>query len=266
MNHGRTQLGPQVRLFADRSGMGRAAAADIAAAMRARLDAAGAVRMIFASAPSQSEMLASLAAAPGIDWSRVTAFHMDEYIGLPARAPQRFGLWLEAALFDRVRPGRVHLIDDVAAAVDGGDAYAGLLAAAPIDFVCLGIGVNGHIAFNDPGVADFDDPRDVKLVELDDVCRQQQVDDGCFAAFADVPAKAVTLTIPRLMRADRLFCVVPGASKRDAVARALQGPIDAAACPASVLRRHPACTFYLDRESAPADGAAPRAAGPAAGP
>jgi glucosamine-6-phosphate deaminase len=259
MNDGRAQLGPQVRIFADRNGMGRAAAADIAAAMRERIKTAGAVRMIFAAAPSQSEMLAALAAAPGIDWSRVTAFHMDEYIGLKATAPQRFGLWLEAALFDRVKPGRVHLIDDAVAAKDGGDAYAALLAAAPIDFVCLGIGVNGHIAFNDPGVADFSDPRDVKLADLDDVCRQQQVDDGCFAAFADVPAQAVTLTIPRLMRAERLFCVVPGAAKRAAVTRALQGPLDPA-CPASVLRRHQACTLYLDRDSAPPAG--PRPAGP----
>jgi glucosamine-6-phosphate deaminase len=260
MNDGRAQFGPQVRIFADRNGMGRAAAADIAAAMRARLEVAATVRMIFAAAPSQSEMLASLAVAPGIDWSRVTAFHMDEYIGLPATAPQRFGLWLKAALFDRVKPGRVHLIDAAAASVDGGDAYAALLAAAPIDFVCLGIGVNGHIAFNDPGVADFDDPRDVKLADLDDVCRRQQVDDGCFAAFADVPVQAVTLTIPRLLRAERLFCVVPGATKRAAVTRALAGPIDAA-CPASVLRRHSGCTLYLDHDSAPADGAASRAVG-----
>jgi glucosamine-6-phosphate deaminase len=260
MNGVRAQLGPEVRIFQNRATMGRAAAADIAAAMRKRLAAVGKVRMIFAAAPSQSEALAELAAEPGIDWSRVTAFHMDEYIGLPATAPQRFGLWLKAALFDRVRPGRVHLIDDARAQRDGGDAYAELLAAAPIDFVCLGIGVNSHLAFNDPGVADLDDPRDVKLVELDDVCRQQQVDDGCFACFPDVPAQAVTLTIPRLLRAERLFCVVPGQSKRAAVTRALTGRVDAA-CPASALRRHPACTLYLDRDSAPVD-AQPQQAGP----
>lgn len=259
MSGERVQLGPQLRIFADRDGMGRAAAADIAAAMRAQIAAAGAVRMIFASAPSQSEALAALAAEPGIDWSRVTAFHMDEYIGLQPTAPQRFGLWLKAALLDRVRPGRVHLIDDVAARRDGGDAYSALLAAAPIDFVCLGIGVNGHLAFNDPGVADLDDPRDVKLVDLDDVCRQQQVDDRCFASFADVPTRAVTLTIPRLLRAGRLFCIVPGRAKRDAVGRALAGPINAA-CPASALRRHPACSLYLDCDSAPAGIAEPSSA------
>jgi glucosamine-6-phosphate deaminase len=125
-----------------------------------------------------------------------------------------------------------------------------LLAAAPIDIVCLGIGVNGHIAFNDPPVADFNDPLDVKTVELDAICRQQQVDDGSFARLAAVPTHAITLTIPRLLRADRLFCVVPGAQKRQAVHDTLHGPISLG-CPASILRTHPACVLYLDPESDP---------------
>jgi glucosamine-6-phosphate deaminase len=171
-------------------------------------------------------------------------------VGLPAVAPERFAQWLQRHLFSRVPFASVHTIvpeqDPQATAA----AYAEALAAAPIDIVCLGIGVNGHIAFNDPPVADFDDPFDVKIVELDDICRQQQVDDDCFAQFEDVPAQALTLTIPRLLRAERLFCVVPGAFKRDAVQKTLSGPVTTD-CPASILRTHPNCILYLDAESDP---------------
>jgi glucosamine-6-phosphate deaminase len=236
--------------FATRRAMGKQAAQDIAVEIRATLAGAAGVRMIFAAAPSQADMIEALIAEPDIDWRRVTAFHMDEYIGLPAGAPQRFAAWLRERLFDRVPFAAVHPIlpegDPHAAAAH----YAALLDAAPIDIVCLGIGVNGHIAFNDPPVADFTDPHDVRMVELDEICRQQQVDDDCFPNLAAVPERALTLTIPRLLRAERLFCVVPGAHKRVAVASALHGPITTD-CPASVLRRHPDCTLYLDAESDP---------------
>jgi glucosamine-6-phosphate deaminase len=205
--------------------------------------------MIFAAAPSQSEMLAALRREPRIAWNRVVGFHMDEYLGLPAEAPQRFGTWLRAAIFDALPFAAVHLIgptDDAPAAIAG---YTAALAAAAIDMVCLGIGVNGHLAFNDPPVADFADAAAVKVVELDAVCRQQQVDDGAFARFEDVPTHAITLTIPRLLAAERLFCVVPGAAKREAVRRALHDPIGEA-CPATALRTHAHCVLYLDRESA----------------
>ena len=240
----------RVHSFATRRAMGEQAAHDIAVAIRARLAGAAGMRMIFAAAPSQADMLEALVAEPGIDWRRVTAFHMDEYIGLPANAPQRFASWLRERLFDRVPFAAVHPIlpegDPHAAAA----RYAAQLDAAPIDIVCLGIGVNGHIAFNDPPVADFADARDVKIVNLDEICRQQQVDDDCFPNLAAVPEQALTLTIPRLLRADRLFCVVPGARKRAAVASALHGPVSTD-CPASVLRRHPDCALYLDAESDP---------------
>jgi glucosamine-6-phosphate deaminase len=175
---------------------------------------------------------------------------MDEYVGLPVGATERFAQWLQRHLFSRLPFASVHSIVPEPNAQQAAAAYADALAAAPIDIVCLGIGVNGHIAFNDPPVAEFNDAFDVKLVELDDVCRQQQVDDDCFARFEDVPAQALTLTIPRLLRADRLFCVVPGAFKRDAVQGTLNGPITTA-CPASILRTHPNCTLYLDAESDP---------------
>jgi glucosamine-6-phosphate deaminase len=230
--------------------MGQAAAADVGEELRRRLERQPNVRTIFAAAPSQSEMLAALCKEPGIDWARVTAFHMDEYIGLKPNAPQRFGLWLRRHLFDVVPFGAVRLIEPEPEPESGARAYAAFLDEATIDVVCLGIGVNGHLAFNDPPVADLSDPVDVKIVELDEVCRRQQVDDGCFPSVGEVPTHAITLTIPRLLRADRLFCVVPGPAKRDAVRHALGSP-PGPACPATALRSHPDCTLYLDRDSAP---------------
>ena len=241
---------PRVRSFPDRAAMGAAAANDVADELRGRLAGHAGVRMIFAAAPSQSDMLDRLVAAPGIDWSRVTAFHMDEYLGLPADAPARFANWLDRAVFGRLPFAEVHRIDPGEHPEATVAAYAKLLAEAPIDVVCLGIGQNGHLAFNDPPVADLDDPAEVKVVELDDTCRRQQVEDGAFASVGDVPTHAITLTIPRLLDARRLFCVVPGGSKRHAVERALHAPISAAD-PATALRTHPDVTLYLDAEAAP---------------
>ncbi|GAB3818045.1 6-phosphogluconolactonase [Kribbella italica] len=233
-----------VKVFPDRQELGRQAGDDLAAELRRRLSSQDLVRVVFASAPSQRETLERLKVAKGIDWRRVTAFHMDEYVGLPAGAPQRFAEWLKATLFDHVPLGRSHLLDPGVTP----DQYAELLAAAPIDVVVLGIGVNGHLAFNDPPDADLDDPRPVRLVELALASRQQQVDDGCFDRLEDVPTQAVTLTVPRLLDAARMFCVVPGAAKADAVRAAVQDPIGPA-CPATALRRHADCTLYLDKES-----------------
>jgi glucosamine-6-phosphate deaminase len=212
--------------------------------------------MIFAAAPSQSEMLTALTLVPDVDWSRITAFHMDEYLGLAPEAPQRFGLWLRRTIFDRLPFAAVHLLepgpDPEAAAAE----YADRLAASPIDIVCCGIGSNGHLAFNDPP-ADLNDPFDVKIVTLDTACRQQQVDDGCFDCLDDVPTHAITLTIPRLLAADRVFCCVPGPFKKTAVRRALRDPISGLV-PASALRTHSNWSLYLDEDSA-ADLASPEA-------
>ncbi len=238
----------QVSIHRTNVAMGQSAAADIAAELRKRLADQEQVRMIFAAAPSQDTMLEALSYAPEIDWSRVTVFHMDEYVGLDPAAPQAFGKYLRDRLFDRVRPGRIELINGNADPVLESARY-GRLIAEPIDIVCLGIGENGHIAFNDPDVADFDDPVLAKVVELDQRSRQQQVNDGCFEAFDDVPERAITLTIPALTGGAKLFCVVPGASKAEAVRTVLEGPVSTA-CPATVLRNHPACRLYLDAESA----------------
>jgi glucosamine-6-phosphate deaminase len=236
-----------IRRVDTRSDLGKAAAADIADAMRARLQSQPHLRMIFAAAPSQREMLEALVAQDGVDWSRVTAFHMDEYLGLPEDAPQGFGVWLRNAIFDRLPFANVHLIrpgNDLEATCS---AYANKLMEAPIDLVLLGIGANGHLAFNDPP-ADLEDPLLVKVVTLDEICRQQQVDDGCFNAFEEVPRKAITLTVPMLLRGHRLFCCVPGANKREALRGMVNDPIGGN-CPATALRTHPRCTIYLDRDS-----------------
>jgi glucosamine-6-phosphate deaminase len=228
--------------------MGHRAARDIANELRTRLEVQTEVRIILAAAPSQSEMLAALVKETGIDWTRVTAFHMDEYLGLERDAPQRFSLWLRRTIFDRLPFASVHLIEPAEDLELVAADYARALAEKPIDIVCLGIGANGHLAFNDPP-ADFKDPKAVKVVVLDDICRQQQVDDGCFAHIDDVPIRALTLTVPRLLAADRLFCCAPGRLKREAVRRAIQDKIGPD-FPATALRLHPACSLYLDRESA----------------
>ncbi len=241
--------GLAVHVANTRVAMGNRAGADIASEIRRCLQKQPRVRIVFAAAPSQSEMLAALCKEEDIDWSRVTAFHMDEYIGLPALAPQRFAVWLRHAIFDRLPFGAVHPIEPGDDPAQAAVAYASKLKEAPIDIVCCGIGINGHLAFNDPP-ADFDDPLTVKVVNLDAECRHQQVVDRCFDELSEVPLRALTMTVPALLAGRAVFCTVPGEHKQTAVRRALQGPLDPM-CPASVLRRHGHCTIYLDRDSAP---------------
>lgn len=246
--HSRTVDQLEVRVFSDRGSMGQAAGEAVAAKMKELLSAKPRIRMIFAAAPSQNEVLEALVKTEGIDWSRVTAFHMDEYIGLPSDASQRFSQFLSEKLFDLVKPGDVHLIDSSSSIEAECARYGRLVSEAPIDIVCLGIGENGHIAFNDPPVADFADSAVIKPVELDDACRQQQVNDGCFPTFDAVPTHALTLTIPTLMSGSHLYCVVPGPTKYDAVQHTLNDAI-AEQCPATILRKHADCTLYVDTDS-----------------
>jgi glucosamine-6-phosphate deaminase len=229
--------------------MGAVAAGDIAHEIRTCLQRQQGVRMIFAAAPSQSEMLLALRGEKGIDWLRVSAFHMDAYLGLPVDAPQRFGLWLRRAIFDHLPFASVSLLDPGHNPTQAASDYAAKLNAAPIDIVCCGIGSNGHLAFNDPP-ADLNDPLTVKIVELEAQCRQQQVDEQSFATINDVPTRALTISIPGLLAAHAIFCTVPGTLKKEAVRRALSDPIDPM-CPASALRLHPRCVLYLDRYSKP---------------
>lgn len=239
----------RVVICTDRREMGSAAGEAAAQKLRDVLAAEGKANMVFAAAPSQNEFLDALVAAGGIDWSRVTAFHLDEYIGLPADAPQRFAQYLHDHLFSRVEMGRVHLIDPGAEPAAECQRYSALLAAHPLHIACVGIGENGHLAFNDPPVADFADPVAAKVVELEQRCRQQQVNDGCFPSLTEVPTHAITMTIPAIMAAQSILCMVPGVTKQEAVKRTLSGSISTE-CPATVLRRHPAACLYLDRDAA----------------
>lgn len=227
--------------------LGMVAARAIAGSLRNRLARQAKVRIVFAAAPSQSAMLSALRQEAEIDWSRVTAFHMDEYLGLPGTAPQRFGNWLQREFFCHVPLGIVHLMetgkDAPAACLD----YAALLSEEPVDMALLGIGTNGHLAFNDPP-ADLHDTEIVKVVTLDTMCREQQVFDGCFAALKDVPREAITLTVPALLSAQEIFGCIPGEHKSAAVRAMLEDPISGL-CPATALRTHPNCALFLDRAS-----------------
>lgn len=238
-----------VKILSDRKSMGKYAAAQIAEQIRQLLAKKEEVNIIFAAAPSQNETLDALIAEKGIDWSRINAFHMDEYVGLPADAPQGFGNFLKAAIFSRLPFKSVNYLNGLAEDIDAECArYSALLKQNPTDLVCMGIGENGHIAFNDPDVADFNDAKMVKAVALDDVCRQQQVNDGCFKAIGDVPTHALTLTIPTLVAAPHLFCMVPAKTKADAVFHTLRGEISER-CPASILRRQPHAVLFCDSDS-----------------
>ena len=236
-------------VFANRNELGLAAGKRAEQLLVDLLSGQDSVRVVFAAAPSQNETLAYLQASSIIDWSRVSAFHMDEYVGLPKGSNQSFGCYLRANIFDKVGFHDVNYLDGNADPVAECDRYSKILNAAPIDLVLMGIGENGHIAFNDPPVANFKDPLTVKQVELDEACRVQQVNDGCFAKFEDVPTHALTLTIPALMSARSLVCSVPGSTKSAAVNQMFQGPIDVQ-CPASVLRLHPKCFCFFDAQSA----------------
>ncbi len=238
-----------VKIFENRDLMGIAAAKDVADCIRALLKTKKEINMIFAAAPSQNDMLLHLCEEEGIDWGRINAFHMDEYIGLDPKAPQCFSNFLKDHIFDLKPFGSVNLINAGADKDEECERYAALLKAHPIDIVCMGIGENGHIAFNDPHVADFKDEKLVKAVSLDEKCRQQQVNDGCFANIDLVPKYAMTLTVPMLMSATYKFCVVPAPTKAWAVNETVNGAIGEA-CPATVMRISDNCILYCDSDSA----------------
>jgi glucosamine-6-phosphate deaminase len=237
-----------VHIYQSREAMGEAAANAITSEIRHLMEKHEEVNVIFAAAPSQQEVLEDLR-SKNLEWNRINAFHMDEYVGLDEKSPQRFGNFLKAALFDHVPLKSVQYIDGNAADVDAEcKRYAELLERYPAHIVILGIGENGHIAFNDPPVADFHDPLLVKKVELDQVCRQQQVNDGCFTRLEDVPTHAITLTIPALMRGKSLHCVVPGETKIDAVDNTIHREIREQ-YPSTILKTHDHAVLYVDNLS-----------------
>ena len=239
----------KVNVYETRSEMGADAAKDIKAGILEALENKNEINIIFAAAPSQNDVLASLVADKEIPWERINAFHMDEYIGLSPEAPQGFGNFLRGKLFSLVPFASVNCIDPSATDIVAEcERYGALLEKNPVDIVVMGIGENGHIAFNDPPVADFNDPNLIKVVKLDEICRNQQVNDGCFKRIEDVPTHAFTLTVPTLMSGKRLYCIVPAPTKANAVWATINNEIGEA-CPATALRRHNNATLYLDKDS-----------------
>jgi glucosamine-6-phosphate deaminase len=216
--------------------------------MREALEARGVIHAMFATGNSQLAFVEALLARSDVPWGSTVVFHMDEYVGVGPDHPAGFQHWICTRISEPARPFAVHYLDGLADPDRECERYAGLLRAHPIDLCCLGIGENGHLAFNDPP-ADFDDPLDVKVVTLDDACRRQQVHEGHFPDVGAVPAQAMTVTVTGLLRARRVLAVVPEARKAVPVARALLGTVDAL-CPASALRRHPGVVVHLDPESA----------------
>ncbi len=239
----------EIKVSPTRQQMGEIAAKDAVEYIGKLLQVKEEVNIVFAAAPSQNDLLYVLASA-NLEWGRVNAFHMDEYIGLPLNSKQTFRTYLEEHVFSKINFKSVNYIFNNEDSPENiCQSYVELLKINPIDIVFMGIGENGHIAFNDPHVAKFDDSHIVKIVELDQKCRTQQVNDGCFAKIDQVPTHAITLTIPTLLSANKIFCVVPAPTKADAIAALYKGTITEE-CPASILRNHPAATLYCDLDSA----------------
>lgn len=239
----------KVRISKDRKALGQAAGEAVAEKMREMLRYQKELFVVFAAAPSQNEFLEELGIRAGVEWGRVTAFHLDEYLGLPDTAPQSFAHFLRERLFEKVHPGRVHYLNGMAEDPEKEcDRYAAFFKNHPFDIACIGIGENGHLAFNDPHVANFNDPVSIKVVELDLVSRRQQVNDRSFQNLESVPRKAITLTLPAIFSAKFIYCMVPAITKAQAVKKTLEGPITTD-CPATILRKHENTTLFLDKDS-----------------
>ena len=240
----------EIKIYQDRAKMGEAAASAVGERIVKLLKQQEYVNVVFASAPSQNEFLAALVKKTDIDWERINAFHVDEYIGLPENSSKKFASFLDEKIFKHLPFRTLNYING-----NSPDSfaecgrYAELLQQYPSDVVCLGIGENGHLAFNDPHVADLDDPLKVKIVDLDFECRRQQVTDGAFDTLNCVPKLAITLTIPALMAGRYVYGIVPGKNKTVAVYNTLYKKVSEQ-YPASALRRHSEAVLFLDADSA----------------
>jgi glucosamine-6-phosphate deaminase len=240
----------EVQIYAAREDAGVAGAEIAARVIRAAIDREGKAAVVFASAVSQDPFLAAVRVRDDIEWRKITSFHLDEYAGMNDRHPASFRRFQRERLLDHVPMGKFEALNAEASDLDAEAArYSGLLRAAKPCLVVMGIGENGHLAFIDPPVCRFDEPRDVRPVDLDDICRMQQVHDGQFPTFDDVTKQALSLTVPFFLRVPRALVFVNGERKADAVQAAIEGPITQA-CPASALRWHPHATLFLDRAAA----------------
>ncbi len=238
-----------VRVCGEQSEMAADAAREVHAYLCDTIAKQDRAHVILATGNSQLQFLSQLAAMRGLDWSKITLFHMDEYLGITSTHKASFRRYMRERVETVVKPRTFHYLEgDAAEPIKECDRYTRLLREAPIDLCCLGVGENGHIAFNDPPVADFADPLAVKIVQLDYACRMQQVGEGHFPNLEAVPQYALTLTIPMLCSAKKMVCLCPEKRKAQAVKDALTGPISTA-CPASFLRKQPQCTLLLDADS-----------------
>lgn len=238
-----------VKVFEDRPALGAAAAEAFTEKVAELLETKEYVNVIFASAPSQNEFLAELN-QKNVEWNRINAFHMDEYVGLDENHPAGFGNFLKDRLFENVSCREVHYMNGNAPDIqEECERYASLLSKYPTDIVVLGIGENTHLAFNDPHVADFNDPLIVKVVDLDQDCRVQQVNDGCFPNIREVPTHALTITMPALFQSTFVYAIVPGAFKASAIAHTINSDISEL-YPSTILRRHDNATLFIDENSA----------------
>lgn len=244
----RTPSAGDVTVAPSSTAAGIAAGEAAAQVLREALQQRTTVRVVFASAPSQEQMVRTLAAAPGIDWSRVRSMHLDEYRGIDPEHRAGFGKWLADRLPEAAQPG-LERIRSGGNAEDEIQRYTELLREGPVDMVCLGIGVNGHVAFNEPGDTDFESPVSVREVALAHASRKQQVDEGLFASLDEVPTHALSMTVPAIVRGEAMICTVLGEAKASAVAAALSGPVTAEV-PASVLRNHSNLRVFLDEDAA----------------
>jgi len=238
----------KIRTYVDRPTASRAAARRAAESLRAAIAARGGARIVAATGASQFEFLDALTGAADLDWTKVEMFHLDEYVGLPASHPASFRRYLLERLIDKAGIVRYHLLDVERDANGVAERVGRELARAPIDIAFVGIGENGHLAFNDPP-ADFETERPYVIVALDDACRRQQVGEGWFASIADVPSHAVSMSVHQILASREIIAVVPDARKAEAVRACFEGDISPMA-PASILRRHANTVVYLDRDSA----------------
>jgi len=244
----------KVEVYADSKSAGEAAALAVVEAVHESMPSNGDLAIVFAAAASQLHMLRALVSTRGVQWDRMLGFHLDEYVGIGPEHPASFRHFLRENLTHHVMMKEFYEMDGSSSFPDQACVdYAKKLQAANPVIGLLGIGENGHLAFNDPPEADFSDPLVVKTVHLDDVCKQQQVAEGWFATLDEVPKLAMTLTVPAVMRMPKLIASVPGVRKADIIRTTLQAPISTA-CPATILRTHPDATVYLDKDSAAALG------------
>ena len=237
-----------LKVFHDKIQLGQAAAAQAAEILRQAIAARGRARIIAATGMSQFEFLQALIATPGIDWTRVEMFHLDEYVGLPLTHPASFRKYLLERFIEPAGLTNYHLLDGETDPAEVCRSVGALLQAAPIDVAFVGIGENGHLAFNDPP-ADFETEEAYIVVNLDEACRRQQVGEGWFAGMEDVPQQAISMTINQILKAAEIICIVPDARKAEAVKNCLEGAVSPLA-PASILQTHANTTVYLDGASA----------------